>query len=75
MTQFNSGDKVCIYIPDPADTDHRYHGEIGTVIAVNIDGLGNLTDDPDDDYMYTVAFNDEELNAMDFRHQDLKPYM
>jgi ribosomal protein L21E len=75
MTQFNPGDKVCIYIPDPTDPDHRYHGKIGTVISVNIDGLGNLTDNPDDNYIYTIAFNNEDLVAMDFRHQDLKSYI
>lgn len=71
MTNYNPGDEIRVDIPEPSDPDHRYHGEVGTVVAVNVDGLGKLTGDPNDDYIYTVAFANEKLGTMDFRHQDL----
>lgn len=71
MTAYQPGDRVQVDIPNPDDPDHRYHDEVGTVSAVYVDDLGTLTGNPEDDYLYTVVFDDEDLSKKDFRHTDL----
>lgn len=71
MSILQVGDKVKVNIPDSSDPDHRYHGEIGTVTAIIVDDLGQLTGHSNDDYLYSVEFYNQSLGSMDFRHQDL----
>jgi hypothetical protein len=71
MTMYEPGDDVRVTIPEQSDPDHRYHGEVGTVTAVFVDDLGTLIGDPKDDYIYTVAFDADDLATMDFRYRDL----
>lgn len=68
---YEKGDQVRVDIPDVDDPDHRYHGEVGTVEEVFEDDLSGLTDDPRDDYLYQVDFEDAALGRMSFRHHDL----
>jgi len=72
MGSYELGDRVRVIIPDASDPDHRYHGKVGTVVEVNVDGLGGLTGNPDDSYIYTIELDDEELGSVDFRYRDLE---
>ncbi|MDZ7701653.1 MAG: hypothetical protein U5J98_06060 [Halobacteriales archaeon] len=69
---YQVGDRVSVAIPDAADPDHRYHGETGRIEEVFQDDLSGITDDPRDDFLYRVAFDDEALGRMSFRHHDLR---
>lgn len=66
------GDRIRVTVPDPADPDHRYHGETGEVVDVSEDELGQLFDDPRLNYLVTVEFDDESLGTMTFRIHDLE---
>ena len=66
------GDRVRIDVPVASDPDHRYHGEVGVIASVLRDDLGALTGDPRDDALYRVAFEDDALGSMSFRHHDLE---
>lgn len=72
MSPYQVGDEIRVDIPDPSDSDHRYHGETGTIVDVSEDDLGGLTGQPRDDYLYTVEFDDSTFGTMDFRHDDLQ---
>ena len=66
------GDRVRVSIPEADDPDHRYHGAVGEVEEVLQDDLSGVTGDPRDDFLYLVAFEDEALGRMSFRHHDLR---
>lgn len=69
---YQVGDRVRVVISDTADSDHRYHGETGRIEEVLQDDLSGVTGDPRDDYLYRVAFDDESLGRMSYRHHDLR---
>jgi hypothetical protein len=72
MTTYGLGETVRVDIPDPDDPDHKYHGKVGVIKAVYADDLGLLTGNPEDDSLYTVVFDEDDLGTMDFRYQDLE---
>ena len=69
---YQVGDRVRVDIPERSDPDHRYHGEAGEIVEVLQDDLSGITGDPRDDYLYRVAFDEEALGRMSFRHHDLE---
>lgn len=73
MMPYQVGDRVHVYIPRADDPDHRYHGETGEVVDVFEDELDEVTDNPERGYLYTVQFDDPELETVDFRYDDLQP--
>ena len=72
MSEYETGDRVRIDIPDETDPDHdRYHGEHGQIVDILADEAGMLTGDDRDSTIYRVQFsNGEEL---DLRHQSIRP--
>lgn len=74
MKIFNQGDRVKIVIPDPQDPDHQYHQKTGTITDICEDDLGGLTGETRHNYLYTVDFDDNTLDPVDFRYDDLAPF-
>lgn len=70
--EYSVGDRVQVYLPRADDPDHQYHGELGEIADVIEDDLSAVTDNPSRGYLYTVAFDDPELDAVDFRYDDLQ---
>lgn len=70
--EYDTGDKVQVYIPLANDPEHRYHGEIGEIIDIFEDALGELTDSPGRGRIFTVRFDDPQLDDADFRYSDLQ---
>lgn len=70
--EFSKGDQVQVYIPQASDPDHRYHGETGVVMDVMQDDLADITDTPGRGHIYTVKFDDPDLEPADFRYDDLQ---
>lgn len=73
MPKYNEGDMVEVYIPIPDDPDHGYHGKTGEIVDILKDDLSDVTDSPSRGFLYTVAFDDPELDTVDFRYDDLHP--
>ena len=72
MPAFTIGDRVRIDIPAETDPDFaRYHGRVGTVVAVLEDDAGTVTGDPHDSRLYRVAPKDDTPH--DLRWRDLRP--
>lgn len=72
MKRFEPDDQVRIDIPDETDPDHdRYHGRLGTVVAVGTDDAGATTGDERDSTLYRVEL--EDGTVADFRWRDLRP--
>lgn len=72
MMKYCTGDRVEAYIPLADDPDHRYHGKTGKVVDVLADDLSQSLDTPDRGFIYTVEFDDPELDSADFRFTDLQ---
>jgi len=68
---FAVGDRVRVDIPDADDPDDRFDGEVGEVIEITQDDLGELFDDERLNVLITVEFDDEELGTMTFRMHDI----
>lgn len=68
---YDIGDKVRVHIPNPEDPDNRYHEKTGEITNITEDDLSTLTGDPCHDYKYTVEFEDDDLDSMHFRYDDL----
>jgi ribosomal protein L21E len=66
------GERVRVEIPDSSDLDRRYHGEVGTIVDITTDHLGEITGDLRDNRLYYVEFDDGSLGKMTFRHYDLE---
>lgn len=66
------GARVQVYIPHGDDPDHRYHGEIGEIVEILEDDLGELMDAPGRSRLYTVEFEENNLEATEFRYDDLE---
>ena len=64
---------VEVYIPIRDDPDHRYHGKQGEVIDTLEDDLGTSFENTVRGVIYTVRFNDPNLETADFRYDDLQP--
>lgn len=64
-------DRVDVTVPDPTDSDHRYHGAIGRVVAVRRSTFFAHTGDARHDYLYRVAFKTDSDAEMLFRHDNL----
>ena len=47
--------------------------ETGEIVDIHEDDLSTLTNDPLDDFTYTVDFDEEDYGKMDFRYSDLEP--
>lgn len=73
MVEYSEGDQVEVYIPTPDDPDHRYHGKTGEIVGVLEDDLADVTSNPSRGHLYTVAFDDPELDTIDFRYDDIHP--
>lgn len=72
MAQYSEGDRVRIDIPDETDPEHSaYHGEHGTITAIQEDDLDGLTGDERDAHIYQVELDNGE--KIDFRWRDLRP--
>lgn len=69
---FTEGDQVEVYIPTPDDPEHRYHGKTGEIVDVFEDDLSDVTGNPSRGCLYTVAFEDPELDTADFRYDNLQ---
>lgn len=72
--EYSIGDEVQIYIPRADDPDHRYHGEVGEVVDSLNDNLSELTGNTRRGEIYTVIFEDTELETADFRHDNLEKH-
>lgn len=70
--KYGVGDRVQVYIPRADDPEHRYHGRTGEVVDVFEDDLSDILDNPCRGYLYTVDFEDPELEPTDFRYDDLQ---
>jgi len=70
--EFVKGERVEIYIPTPDDPEHRYHGKTGVIVDVFEDDLSSVTGNPSRGRLYTVAFEDAELDKAEFRYDDLQ---
>lgn len=72
MTDYTSGDRVCIDIPDKQDADHdRYHRQKGTIVEVLADDAGQTTGDERDSFLYRVELDDG--GTVDVRWRDIRP--
>lgn len=65
-------DEVQVYIPQANDPDHRYHGVIGEIVDVFEDVLAEITGNPSNGHLYTVEFDESELDTADFRYDDFQ---
>ncbi|QGA81987.1 hypothetical protein [Halomicrobium sp. LC1Hm] len=73
MSEYDTGDRVRIDIPNAADPDHeRLHGEHGEVVEVIDDDAGENTGDPRDSRLYRVRLEDGG-DTEDVRWRDLRP--
>lgn len=70
---YQIGERVRVDISDSSDPDYLYHGEVGSIVDITTDNLGDMTGDPRDNRLYHVEFNDVSLGNMTFRHHDLVP--
>jgi hypothetical protein len=72
MSEFATGDRVRVDIPDTTDPDFdHYHGSHGVVREVLEDDAGELTGDREDDLIFRVELDSGEI--ADFRRRDLRP--
>lgn len=72
MTDYTSGDRVRIDIPDKQDPDHdRYHRQTRTIVKVLTDDAGQTTGDERDSTLYRVKLDDGD--TVDVRWRDLRP--
>lgn len=55
------GEEVVLEIPDPDDSEHRYHGRRGLVVGLAEDDLGDLPgiDHPEDSWLIDVLVADD----------------
>lgn len=60
-----------VYLPRADDPDHQYHGAVGEGVDVFEDDLSDVTGNPERGYLYTVAFDNSELESTDFCDDDL----
>jgi len=70
--EYSIGDEVQVYIPRGDDPDHHYHGKTGEVVDKLEDQLSETTGNPSGGYLYTIKFNDSDLQPADFRYNDLQ---
>lgn len=71
QSAFQVGDKVRIII-DEVDPDMQYHGEEGEIVDIEFDDAGSVTNDSEDNFMFTVELENGEIPDIHFRRADLK---
>jgi hypothetical protein len=69
-SDLREGDRVKV-ITDTVNPDMVHHGRTGEIIDVSKDDAGSVTGNPEDDYMYTVQFENGEVPDIHFRRRDL----
>lgn len=65
--------RVRVIIPEPTDPDHRYHGEVGQIVAIRRSGLAAATCDRRDALLYRVAFDEPRGDGAVTAHQQRRP--
>ena len=68
---YQVGDRVRVWISDNTDPDSKYDGEVGRIEEVIQDDLSSVTGNQQDDFLFRVVLEDEDLGTMSFRHRDL----
>lgn len=69
---YEIGDQVEVYIPLGNDPDHRYHGETGEITNIFEDNLDEILETPGRGHIYTVKFDNPDIDTAEFRYTDLE---
>lgn len=67
---FMVGDTVRVIL-DQDDPDQQFHDRKGEIVDIAFDDAESVTGDSEDNFMYTVRFDDGEEPDVHFRRNDL----
>ena len=69
---YQVGDKVKLILDKERGPDTHLHGKKAEIIDISFDDASSITDNPKDNFIYTVKLENGEIPEIHFRRQDLK---
>ena len=66
------GDKVKVILDDEQTPDtNQFHGRTAEIVDIEFDDAGSVTGDSEDNFMYSLRFEDGEEPEIHFRRNDI----
>ena len=68
------GDKVKVILDDEQTPDtEKFHGRTAEIIDIQFDDAGSVTGDSEDNFIYSLRFENGEEPSIHFRRNDIMP--